>query len=470
MAWAEIHQSLKTHRKLLDLASKLHIPPPHAGGHLLWLWLWALDNADPESGAMPGVTSLAIAVAAQWPIRTAEKFLDALIKAGFIEIKAGFVGQNAAKIYQLHDWADYAGRLGQMRRSNRERQQRFRERAKAAVVPSTQSPQRPVGQASPDLETVASNAVRNAKAARDITVTSPLRNAEPARDITRYLTGPYQDTDQDNDRNKTSGEGTNTKDNKNGAAVAAPAVVVSSAQIIPEAAVKPPRAKAAVKGGAVSEEARELAAMIYEHLKAIDGLPAGKPFMAWAAYAQRRLLTQRPSADWRACILWAQAHEFWGSRLTSMAAVGGQLWTAFAAERARGQGPKDDETSAAAEAWAEVMGEIRRVGTSRPPVFSDALAYDCVQRMGWGALCMSEEERAPVYRAEFMQLYRALSRRHQQRAAEPMVPRVAEMVGKLAEGFSVKRLTEREMADGRKLVGTAPGGSGPGDDGPGQAG
>ncbi len=45
MAWIEAHQSLRDHRKVPDMADRLDMPEAHVVGHLVYLWLWALDNA-----------------------------------------------------------------------------------------------------------------------------------------------------------------------------------------------------------------------------------------------------------------------------------------------------------------------------------------------------------------------------------------------------------------------------------------
>ena len=45
MAWLQVHQTLKDHRKLFDAADQLEVEPPHMMGLLVSFWLWALDNA-----------------------------------------------------------------------------------------------------------------------------------------------------------------------------------------------------------------------------------------------------------------------------------------------------------------------------------------------------------------------------------------------------------------------------------------
>ncbi len=45
MAWIQIHQQLKDHRKVLAAADELDIEPAHMLGLLISFWLWAIDNA-----------------------------------------------------------------------------------------------------------------------------------------------------------------------------------------------------------------------------------------------------------------------------------------------------------------------------------------------------------------------------------------------------------------------------------------
>ena len=82
MAWIQVHQTLKDHRKLFDAADELEISPPHMMGLLISFWLWALDNA--PTGKLDGITHRMIARAAQYE-GDAEKLAAALIRAGLEE-------------------------------------------------------------------------------------------------------------------------------------------------------------------------------------------------------------------------------------------------------------------------------------------------------------------------------------------------------------------------------------------------
>lgn len=127
MAWLQVHQTLKDHRKLFDAADELEITPPHMMGLLVSFWLWALDNA--PSGSLDGITPRMIARAAQWE-GPAEKLAGALIRAGWID--EGDDGK-----LEIHDWYEYAGKLIDQRQAEKERSAR---RRAAAAAPAGEPP------------------------------------------------------------------------------------------------------------------------------------------------------------------------------------------------------------------------------------------------------------------------------------------------------------------------------------------
>ena len=110
MAWIEVHQSLPSHRKTLAAATLLGIRPVQMTGHLVTLWLWAIDNA-PE-GNLSSVSPPVISRAAEWPGRP-DAFVDALVMAKLLD--------RADNTLIIHDWPDYAGRLCARRAANKER-------------------------------------------------------------------------------------------------------------------------------------------------------------------------------------------------------------------------------------------------------------------------------------------------------------------------------------------------------------
>lgn len=123
MAFIPVHQSLPGHKLMIRLRMATGLPVPHLAGHLVCLWLWAIDNA--RDGVLPAEPAI-VAEASRWE-GDPDHWLDALLTSGFVVLEAD--GSLA-----IHDWADYVGNyfdaLERYRAGNRERQARFRERHK----------------------------------------------------------------------------------------------------------------------------------------------------------------------------------------------------------------------------------------------------------------------------------------------------------------------------------------------------
>lgn len=130
MAWLEIHQSIKDHRKLLAAADALDMAPAHVAGHIIFFWLWALDNA--PSGEISEITARNIARAAQWE-GSPESFLSALVESGLVD--------KTDEGLFIHDWSDYAGKLIDQRVADRERKRQSRAAAKAKNADSVTCPE-----------------------------------------------------------------------------------------------------------------------------------------------------------------------------------------------------------------------------------------------------------------------------------------------------------------------------------------
>ncbi len=159
MAWIEVHLSLFTHRKTIELAELLGLPEVYAAAHLVALWSWALDNA--PDATLP-ISARIIAKASQWPADP-DAFVEALLEAGFLDAE----GDRCL----IHDWQEYAGKLIDQRKANAERQKEWRDRHKNA----RKSPAPPVTPTSHER-----NGGRNAT----VTVTSPLRNGATSNGAT----------------------------------------------------------------------------------------------------------------------------------------------------------------------------------------------------------------------------------------------------------------------------------------------
>jgi len=113
VAWIELHQSVWTHRKTMILAAELDIPEVYAAAHMAHLWCWALDNA--PTGDLTGLPAKVIAKGAAWP-GDPSAFVEAAVAAGYIDRDGDSL--------RLHNWEEYAGRLIEHRRKDRERKRR----------------------------------------------------------------------------------------------------------------------------------------------------------------------------------------------------------------------------------------------------------------------------------------------------------------------------------------------------------
>lgn len=111
MAWIELHQGLREHRKMFACAEVLNISKIEMVGTLVCLWLWALDNA--QDGSLAGVSEKTIARVCEFPEKKAGKLVTALAQTGWLDYDG--------ETYFIHDWHDYAGKLMERRAKDKER-------------------------------------------------------------------------------------------------------------------------------------------------------------------------------------------------------------------------------------------------------------------------------------------------------------------------------------------------------------
>ena len=92
-----------------------------------------------------------------------------------------------------------------------------------------------------------------------------------------------------------------------------------------------------------------------------------------------------------------------------------------------------------AEAWGEVMRELRRIGSWGAPQFSTPLIDRAVDGLGgWSALCHSDSNVAD--RAHFLKIYGALLERHEQDAA--MLPEIRQVIAELSAQMDTPQLED----------------------------
>ncbi len=131
MAWIELHQGLREHRKTYSCAEALNISRVTMVGTLACLWLWALDNT--PDGRLEGISNRTIAMVCDWPEKKADKLIDALLSCGWLE-KDG-------DILRIHDWTEYAGKLMERRAKDKERKKTSRSNPPDVRKPSAGCPQ-----------------------------------------------------------------------------------------------------------------------------------------------------------------------------------------------------------------------------------------------------------------------------------------------------------------------------------------
>lgn len=114
MAWIEVHQELREHKKLYACAEDLKIGRVEMLGTVISLWLWALDNA--QDGSLEGVSDRTIARVCGWPEKKAKVLVEALVVHGWLD-------RDGDRLV-IHDWMEYAGRLMERREKDRKRKRR----------------------------------------------------------------------------------------------------------------------------------------------------------------------------------------------------------------------------------------------------------------------------------------------------------------------------------------------------------
>ncbi len=124
MAWIKVHQELFRHRKTVALAAALGVSRITAAGHMISLWMWALDNT--PDGDLSAIPSAVIAFGAEWT-EDPEMFLKAIINAGFLD------GDEPLRI---HDWIEYAGQLINERKRRASHAKDIRDRHVTVTAPS----------------------------------------------------------------------------------------------------------------------------------------------------------------------------------------------------------------------------------------------------------------------------------------------------------------------------------------------
>ena len=113
-AWLPVYEDLPRHPKTIHVALMLDIPEPQVVGHLVFMWLWAIDNA--EDGRLPKQPRVVERLVGWQGAPGA--LISAFEEAGWVE--------SSGDSLTIHDWDDYAGRLMQKREKDRTRKEEWR--------------------------------------------------------------------------------------------------------------------------------------------------------------------------------------------------------------------------------------------------------------------------------------------------------------------------------------------------------
>ena len=118
MAWLMVDQALPSHRKILIGAQLVSMDEHKYMGHVVHLWLWALDHADDRTGALPVLPDDMIGIQAGLPKRQARGFVESMVDVGLL--------RRDGHALLIKDWWIYGGKLNEKRRKDRERMQNSR--------------------------------------------------------------------------------------------------------------------------------------------------------------------------------------------------------------------------------------------------------------------------------------------------------------------------------------------------------
>jgi hypothetical protein len=123
VAWIPIDQALPTHLKTIRAAKLADVDVTAMIGHLIRLWLWAVDNA--PDGDLDGLSGEEIEAAAHWQGEDG-RFYAALIGCGKARGQ-GFIEASHGNAKRLHDWDDWGGKATTKRVKWRNEKAKYRQ-------------------------------------------------------------------------------------------------------------------------------------------------------------------------------------------------------------------------------------------------------------------------------------------------------------------------------------------------------
>jgi len=122
--WVPLYGNVFTHPKVTSAARRLTRGDcEKLVGHLARLWTWAIDHA--ETGDLSHLRARAIATAAGWT-GDEHRFVKVLLAVGLFDAGP-----------RIHEFSDYAGRLAERRKRDRERKAAGEKAQEQATTPKT---------------------------------------------------------------------------------------------------------------------------------------------------------------------------------------------------------------------------------------------------------------------------------------------------------------------------------------------
>ncbi len=106
MAWIESHQKLLTDPKLFELCASMGWNKAEAIGRLHMFWWWCVDHA--ETGDLRLYNDCHLALAVELNAEQGKEFVEAMVKAGFIE---------RMPYFRIVNWWKFTGKFLQSRYS-----------------------------------------------------------------------------------------------------------------------------------------------------------------------------------------------------------------------------------------------------------------------------------------------------------------------------------------------------------------
>ena len=113
MAWRKLEDTFHSDRKVRKLARELCLPEPHAAGHIVTLWSWALLHA--KDGDLSKFDTDDIEYGAKWDGAHGD-FLNACVKSRLID-------RDDAGSMLLHNWLERGGSYAESQRKAAKKQE-----------------------------------------------------------------------------------------------------------------------------------------------------------------------------------------------------------------------------------------------------------------------------------------------------------------------------------------------------------